>query len=107
MSKGSKKKTDDYYDNGCFELARFGKVVSLRNKMMPEQHSQYIDLLASHFEEAKNNINARIRKIKDSISTCDPLEILNFSVSMSFMSMMNKLSETQYTADEDFTFYII
>jgi len=103
MSRGSDKKPDEYYNNGYFELARFGKLVSLRNNMMPEQHAQYMGLLASCYLEAKININTKIRKIRDSISICEPLGILNFSVSMSFMSMVNKLSEAKYTTDDNFT----
>lgn len=73
MSKSKKNKPDDYYSNGCFEMARFGKLVSLRNNMTPVQHAQYIDKLASNFEEAKNNINIKIQKIRNLISNCDPL----------------------------------
>lgn len=103
MSKKIKLKPDDYYNNGCFELARFGKLVTLKNNMTLEQHTQYMDLLASQYEETKNNINTKILKILDLISTCEPLGLLNFSVSTSFLSMVNQLSECEYTSEQNYT----
>ncbi len=33
-------KADDYYNDGSIELARHGKVVSMRNLSTPEQHAR-------------------------------------------------------------------
>ena len=34
MSKGSKAKLDYYYNNSCYEVARFGKMIYLNNIKM-------------------------------------------------------------------------
>lgn len=38
--KQKSAKADEYYNDGLFELARYGKVVSMRNLSTPEQHAQ-------------------------------------------------------------------
>lgn len=103
MVKHKKIKPDDYYNNEYFELARYGKVVSLKNNMTTEQHEKYMESLAEYYEKAKNNINLKVDKICDLVSTCEPLSILNFLVSMSFSSMVNMLSECEYTVEQNFT----
>lgn len=45
MKKKNKKKQrlvkpDDYYNDGLFELARYGKVMSMRNISTSEEHVQ-------------------------------------------------------------------
>lgn len=103
MGKRKKIKPDDYYNNGHFELARFGRVVSMRNNMTQEQQKLYIDYLAEHYQEVKDKITCKINKIKDLVSTSNPLSIMNFFVSMSFVSMANMLSENEYTAEQNYT----
>lgn len=103
MSKRSKIKPDEYYNDGFFELARFGEVVSMKNNMSLEQHEQYMKFFADHFKDAKNNINAKIENICNMISACDPLGLMNFSVSMSYLAIINQLSECQYTAEQNYT----
>ena len=42
-----KIKADDYFNNGLFEMARFGKQTVMKNIMTPEQHSEYTQKLKS------------------------------------------------------------
>lgn len=102
MSKGNKIKVDDYYNNGFFEVSRVGKLVSLKNNMTQEEHEQFMDFLANNYEEVKGDIDNKIQTIRDEISSCNPLRIMNFVASMSFTSMLNHLSECQYTPEQNF-----
>lgn len=102
MSKGNKIKLDDYYNNGFFEVSRVGKLVSLKNNMTQEEHEQFMDFLANNYEEVKGDIDNKIQTIRDEISSCNPLGIMNFVASMSYASMLNHLSECQYTPEQNF-----
>ncbi len=102
MGKGKMISPDEHYNNGSFEVSRFGKLVLLKNNMTQEEHEQFMDSLANNYEEIKSNINNKIQTIRDEISNCDPLRIMNFAASMSFTSMVNHLSECQYTPEQNF-----
>lgn len=97
-----KIKPDDYYNNGLFEVARFGKVVSMRNNGTEEMNKTYQRSLADEYENIKNEIDEVIKKIVAKVQKSNPENLLNFLVSINFIAMLNKTSEVQYTADENF-----
>lgn len=97
-----KIKPNDYYNNGLFEVARFGKVVSMRNNGTEEMNKTYQRSLANEYENIKNEIDEVIKKIVAKVKKSNPENLLNFLVSINFIAMLNKTSEVQYTADENF-----
>ena len=102
MNKKNKQKpakADDYYNNGLFELARYGKVVSMRNLSMPEQRAQMQALYKEEYPKVKERIDEKVKKIKNEISICDPLMLLKFTKDMAMLSHMNKFSELDYTSE--------
>ena len=104
MTKRKKQKpvkADDYYNDGLFELARYGKVVSMRNLSTPEQHAQIQEYYKEEYPKVKERIDEKIKKIRDKISICDPLMLLKFTKDMAMMSHMNKFSEIDYTSEEN------
>ena len=105
MSKKHKKhrlvKADDYYNDGLFELARHGKVVSMRNLSTPEQHAQIRSFYKDEYPKVKECIDEKVKKIRKEISICDPLMILKFAKHMAMMSHMFKFSELDYTNEEN------
>jgi len=106
MSKKKHKKqrlvkADDYYNDGLFELARYGKVVSMRNLKTPEQHAQIHAFYEEEYPKVKERIDQKVKKIRDQISICDPLMILKFTKDMAMLSHMNKFSELDYTSEEN------
>jgi len=104
VGKKNKQKlvrADDYYNDGLFELARYGKVVSLRNLSTPEQHAQIQAFYKEEYPNVKERIAEKVKKIKDEISICDPLMLLKFTKDMAMMSHMNKFSEIDYTSEEN------
>ena len=101
-SKKQKKiKADEYYNNGLFELARYGKVVSMRNLSTPEQHDQIQTYYKEEYPKVKERIDEKVNKLKNEISICDPLMLLKFTKDMALLSHMNKLSEFDYTSEEN------
>ena len=108
MSKKKHKKqrlikADDYYNDGLFELARYGKVVSMRNLSTPEQHAQIRAFYKEEYPKVKKRIDEKVKKIREEISICDPLMILKFTKDMAMLSHMNKFSELDYTSEENMT----
>ncbi|MBC8014868.1 MAG: hypothetical protein H7X79_03880, partial [Sporomusaceae bacterium] len=94
-------KADDYYNDGLFELARYGKVVSMRNLSTPEQHTQIRAFYKEEYPKVKERIDEKVKKIRDEISICDPLIILKFTKDMAMLSHKNKFSELDYTSEEN------
>ena len=92
---------DDYYSNGFFELARFGKNISMRNTMTPEEHKEFLAATASQYDDAEKEIDKIVSIIREKVSICDPLELMNFTTSMRMFAMLNKTSESQYSLSED------
>lgn len=99
---GKKIRPDDYYNNGFFEIARFGKLVSMRNNGTSEMNKRYQEMLADNYDILKSKIDENIKKIIEKVKIVNPENMMNFLVSMNFMSMINKMSEIQYTSDECF-----
>lgn len=94
-------KTDEYYNDGIFEIARYGKVVSMRNLSTPEQHAQIQAFYKDEYPKVKERIDEKVKRIKYEISVCDPLMLLKFTKDMAMLSHMNKLSELDYTSEEN------
>lgn len=94
-------KADEYYNDGLFELARYGKIVSMRNLGTPEQHTQIQKYFKGEYPKIKERIDEKVRKIKEEISICDPLMLLKFTKDMATLSQMNKFSEINYTSEEN------
>jgi hypothetical protein len=105
MSKKKFKKQrlvkTDYYNDGLFELARYGKVVSMRNLSTPEQQEQILAFYKEEYPKIKKRIDEKIQKIKHEISTCNPLMLLKFTKDMSMLSHLNKFSELVYSNEEN------
>lgn len=100
-------KPDDYFTNGIFEVARFGKNVVLHNNMTPEMHQKYLEFLASKYEEKIELIDNLVEKIRKNVSLCDAKNLMNFMITMRQMVMMNKVSETEYSMDDDASLNVI
>ena len=104
MSKKHKQKfvkADDYYNDGMFELARYGKVVSMRNLSTPEQHAQMQAFYKNEYPNVRERIAGKVKKIRDAVSTCDPLMLLRFTKDMAMLSHLNKFSESDYSIEEN------
>lgn len=107
MKKKRNIQPDDYFSNGIFEVARFGKNVVLHNNMTPEMHAKYLEFLAAKYDEKVEWISKLIEKIRKNVSLCDAKNLMNFIFSMRQMVMMNKASEAEYSAEDNASLNVI
>lgn len=107
LKKKKSIKPDDYFSNGIFEVARFGKNVVFHNNMTPEMHEEYLKFLASKYDEKVELIDNLIEKIRKNVSLCDVKNLMNFIFSMRQMVMMNKASEVEYSVEDNASLNVI
>lgn len=81
-------KPDDYYNNGGYEIARFGNSVYAKNIMNDKQHSLMIKELKDRYDELKASIDTNIGEIKKAILNCNPIQLLQCSSDMFKMNNM-------------------
>lgn len=91
---------DDYFNNGQFEMARFGTNVMLKNIMTPIQHSEYINSFANKYDDIKSEIDALVSNLRQKVMLCEPLKLLSFSSDRNLFSMLGKTSEIEMNADD-------
>ncbi len=93
-----KKETvfDDYFNNGNFELARKGTMVSMRNLMTMDEHNEVNKKWASEYNGKVEEIKKLVLQIREEVSQCNPLNLMRFVHSMFLMASMNKVSEIEY-----------
>lgn len=90
-----KVKPDDYFNNGIFEIARFGRHTILKNNMSTKEHTEYEQYLKSEYPKQILKINSEIKKIREEILKCDPLQLLSFSADNTLMGFINLFSESE------------
>lgn len=95
-----KEKPDDYFNNGEFEIARYGKHVRMKNIMNITQHESYVKRLASSYDGIKDEIDKLVIKIREKVTSCDPVLLLSFAADSVFQSMLGKSSEIQSGSDD-------
>lgn len=81
-------KPNDYFNNGGYEIARFGNSVYAKNIMNDKQHSSMIKKLKDQYDELKASIDTNIEEIKKAILNCNPIQLLQCSSDMFKMKNM-------------------
>ena len=94
-----KVKPDDYFNNGIFEMTRFGRHTILRNNMSTKEHIEYEKYLKAEYPKQISKINNKIKKIREEILKCDPLQLLSFSADNTLMGFINCFSESEISND--------
>ncbi len=95
-----KIKADDYFNNGMFEIARFGKHTIMKNTMTPKQHQQYIEAIKSNYADLKRDIDKLVLTIRTKVSQCNPVRLLSFSADMFLVSLLGVDSEIQVSRED-------
>jgi uncharacterized protein YchJ len=98
--KKQSRRPDDYFNNGEFEMVRFGERISMKNIRTPEQNEKHEEYLAQSYPAKKAEIDSRVHKIKEKIGICDPLNLLRYTRDMALLPQMNKFSEYAYNSEE-------
>lgn len=94
-----KIKPDDYYNDGIFEMVRYGKNMQLNNNITEEMKKQIKKNLSNNYEKNKAEINNVIEKIKNIVKMQNPKKLLNMAVHMSEMNYINIYSESQVSQE--------
>ncbi len=95
-----KIKADDYFNNGLFEMARFGKHTFMKNIMTPSQHQRYVKSLKLDYIELKKEIDSLISIIRDKVTQCNPIRLLSFSADMFLVGQLGVQSEIQFPGED-------
>ncbi len=90
-----KNKPDDYYNDGLFEIARFGTNIVQRNIMSPAIHKQLMENLVESCPRVKSQIDQLVIKISGEVLMCNPLQLLSFAQLHSLSNMIGITSESQ------------
>ena len=90
-----KIKPDDYYNNGIFEMARYGETIEFKNNMSEKMKNKIKKELSDNYEETKNKINETIEKIRNIVKKQNSVELLKMATLMSKMNYINIYSELQ------------
>lgn len=95
-------KPDDYFNNGLFEMARFGTHTIMKNNMDDEQRQKLLNNLKRRYPKLKKKINRLVASIRKQVTTCDPVQLLTFSSDMFLMSNLGITSEIQSSKEDIF-----
>lgn len=90
-------KPDDYFNNGIFEMARFGKNVFIKNNRTPEEQAVYQDSLSEKYSLKYDSITAKVLQLREKILCCDPYKLLMDLRSIAIMGQLNVFSEINYS----------
>lgn len=93
---------DDYFNNGLFEMARFGTHTIMKNNMDDEQRQKLLNNLKRRYPKLKKKINRLVASIRKQVTTCDPVQLLTFSSDMFLMSNLGITSEIQSSKEDIF-----
>ena len=81
-------KTDDYFNNGIFEIARVDNNIIHRNVLSSNKQQELLDCLARQEPVLKKEINELVQTIRHDVVQCDPLQLLNYSQMMFLQSIL-------------------
>lgn len=90
---------DDYYSNGLFEVARFGRNTIVKNNRSPEQHAAHLKYLRTEYKSRYEEIVCKINAIRDEVIQCEPYNLLMYLRSKAILGQINGLSEIDYSSD--------
>ena len=97
--KNKAVRPDDYFSNGTFEIARFGKNTIVRNNQTPEQYATQMEHLRTEYPFQYKNIAQAVKLLKETIAQCDPYSLLMYLRSLAIMGQMNIFSEIGFSSD--------
>lgn len=92
-------KPDDYYFDGVFEMARFGKNTIFRNNCTPGQQEEQMRYLCEEYPKKYKELSQRILSLKEKIVKCDPYELLMYLHTIGLTSQINIFSEIELSGD--------
>ena len=96
-NKSLTNKPDDYFNNGTFEMARFGKNVLIKNNRTPEEQALHLECLRDKYPKKYDSIQTKVLQLKEKVLCCDPYNLLMYLRSIAIMGQINVFSELDYS----------
>ena len=93
--KNKATRPDDYFFNGVFEMARFGKNTIVRNNRTPAQQAAQTEYLCSEYPAQYESISKKILALKEKVMQCDPYGLLMYLRSVAISTQLNIFSESE------------
>lgn len=87
-------------DNGNRNLPSVN-INPLRNQMPSDEYKSMLQGISSEYSNVKQDIDSLIQELRVKITSCDPLKLMNFLVSMFYLALINKTSEFQYELEDN------
>ena len=97
--KNKAVRPDDYFSNGVFEMARFGRNTIVRNNRTPKQHSAQMEYMRTEYTSQYKKIALEVKSLKEKVAQCDPYSLLMYLRSLAAMGQMNIFSEIECSSD--------
>lgn len=88
---------DNYFCDGTFEIARFGKNTIVRNNRTPEQQDAQTEYLCTEYPSKYKSISQKVLAVKEKVLQCAPYSLLMHLRSMAAMMQINIFSEMEYS----------
>ncbi|WP_454055418.1 hypothetical protein [Clostridium sp. Marseille-Q7071] len=95
-----KKNIDESFKYGPVEVARSGKVISMKNIGSEEMNDEVIKNMAREFNDLSLQIDDLVEEIKSLIQTCNPLELLKYAYNNFIQSTGGVASEVQLSRED-------
>lgn len=97
-----RQRPDDYYNNGFVEMARYGQTISITNQLSEREYENLIENLAIKHDEKLIAINGIVKEIREKVEKSDPENLMNYILSTNYLLLLNKKTERDFSADENF-----
>ena len=97
--KNKAARPDDYFINGVFEMARFGKNTIVRNNRTPAQQAARMEYLCTEYPSQYESISKKVLAIKEKVMLCDPYGLLMYLRSMALSAQLNVFSEAELSSE--------
>jgi len=94
-------KPDEYFNDGIFELARYGNQAIVKNNISPEDFLKFQEFYADKFVAKKTEICDMVKRLRNDTAKCDPIMLLQYCRDMAMMAQIGKYSEFDFSEDEN------
>lgn len=104
--KKKKKKSgavapDEFFRKGHLSIARFGKLVKMRNDMSATDHARMMVRAATHLPQVTADIDAAVQRLVQLVTETEPLGLMHASYIHMAHASMGKTAEPEYHFDDN------
>lgn len=95
--KNKPVRPDEYFSNGTFEMARFGKNILMLNNQTEEDHEAMTQYLCTEYTSKYNFISYKVESLKNKVAKCNPFSLLMYLRDLSIIGHINTFSEVDHS----------